>query len=188
MRSEDLAAFTRKCAQWSDDYLLAEFSKGAAAFVDGRYFAALQSEMARRGLSIEVATALPAATPQGPLRQGLWRDRHRAIRPALAAALFVTFLLTAIVLISDGLRSDSSWAAAALERLPLTGIVSILVLRGDSRARWILGFWYGYCAISTVAVLFKIPLPFAGPPLLMLVCYVWSIVELGREHVRTTVP
>ena len=106
----------------------------------------------------------------------------RTVRPVLAAALLTTFLLTALGLTSAILHTSVSWPLKAFGRLLLMGILTILVLRGSAFARWFLVAWYSFSALMIVILLFRIPLLFAGIPILMLAAYVWSVVELARPN------
>jgi len=79
MCPRDLAVFAARCGQWSDDYLLEEFTKGAAAYADTRFFDTIQAEVAQRGLDVAAPPPLPdsppaaAPTTDQPFFSSLWR-------------------------------------------------------------------------------------------------------------------
>jgi hypothetical protein len=72
----DLDEFARKCALWNDAYLLEEFEKGPAAYAQADYFTVIQTEVTRRGLSLQLTPTVsepPSQPPQGPYARRLWR-------------------------------------------------------------------------------------------------------------------
>ncbi len=70
----DLDEFARKCARWNDAYLLEEFEKGPAAYAQADYFTVIQTEVARRGLSLQLTpTASLPSQPPGHYLRRLWR-------------------------------------------------------------------------------------------------------------------
>ena len=69
----DLDVFARKCALWNDAYLLEEFEKGPAAYAQADYFTLIQTEVARRGLSLQLTATDSEPPSQGPYLQRLWR-------------------------------------------------------------------------------------------------------------------
>src|SRR5260370_5936768 len=72
----DLQDFARKCSLWNDAYLLEQFHRGAAVFAHAEYFAAIKTEVARRGLASTPPPAAPEpapAAPTGPYLTRLWR-------------------------------------------------------------------------------------------------------------------
>ena len=79
MSSGDLAVFATRCGQWSDDYLLAEFTKGSGGYADPRFFDAIQAEVARRGLAVAApppppdTPPAPVPAPDQPFFSSLWR-------------------------------------------------------------------------------------------------------------------
>lgn len=70
----DLDEFARKCELWNDAYLLEEFAKGPAAYAQADYFTVIQTEVTRRGLSLEFTpTASLPSQPPGQYFRRLWR-------------------------------------------------------------------------------------------------------------------
>jgi hypothetical protein len=127
----DLDVFAGRCGQWNDAYLLEEYNKGAAAYADARYFAAIQAEIARRGLSPETPqppSSLPqAAAPSddGALFPRLWRGEV-----PLAEAYWIWGYITNLVI--------AILTRLALEALPILGFFL-----------WLLGIAYaGFIAVA----------------------------------------
>jgi hypothetical protein len=111
----------------------------------------------------------------------LYRAGFRSPQPTLAAALLATFLVNALFLVELIIHLSPRSYVAAFIRLLLIGILSALVLRGSAPARWLLLFWYAFYVVTHLISLITIPLRLAGFSLLLLVCYLWSVVELARR-------
>ena len=111
----------------------------------------------------------------------LSRAGFRSPQPTLAAALVATFLVNALLFLEVIIRLSPPTYVIPFTRLLLIGILSALVLRGSAPARWLLLFWYAFYFVTHLISLFTIPLRLAGFSLLLLVCYLWSVVELARR-------
>lgn len=131
-----LQAFEEQCRLWNDGYLLEEFSRGEAAYADKAYFAVLQEEVARRGLTLEPAAdagLLPsgeaAPPPGGSLIGRLWRGEV-----SLGETYWIWGILVNL-LIRFG-ASDLHEAAPILGLVPIAYGVFILVAIWRSATRY----------------------------------------------------
>ena len=111
----------------------------------------------------------------------LYRAGLRSLQPTLAAALVATFLVNALFSVEVIIHLSPRAYVVAFIRLLLIGILSALVLRGSAPARWLLLFWYAFYVVTHLISLVMLPWRLAGFSLLLLVCYLWSVVELARR-------
>lgn len=152
----DLDEFARKCGLWNDAYLLEEFEKGPAAYAQADYFTVIQTEVTRRGLSLQLAPTVsepPAQPPQGPYARQLWRGEIslpetywiwgvafsviqgiivRLIPPVIGAILLPLLLAYSVFIWVAIWRSSGHYAGpriwAGLARLAVVGGVVMAVL------------------------------------------------------------
>ncbi len=75
---DSVESLRAQSAEWSDEYLLSQFSLGSNAFAEDAAFEAIRTEVARRGIGVQgtpVSEAAPVATAK-PIRRDLlklWR-------------------------------------------------------------------------------------------------------------------
>ncbi len=99
-----LDEFTENCGQWSDQYLLEEWKRGAAAYERADFYAVIEAEVARRGLSQATAFTPPMPTPtysQQPLPQRLWQGNVSLAETYWVWGIGINLILSVLISIAS---------------------------------------------------------------------------------------
>jgi hypothetical protein len=103
----------------------------------------------------------------------------------LALALWAVVVATALVLVVAVLRAGSTGLAVGVVRVVLLALLTVLVLRGQSWARWVLVAWLGLATLLFVGNLLAAldyPIVFILFTL-MIGLHGWAMLELVKADI-----
>ncbi len=150
----DLQDFARKCSLWNDDYLLEQFHRGAAVFAHAEYFAAIKTEVARRGLASTPPPAAPEpapAAPTGPYLTRLWRGEVSLAETYWGWGVVYPLGLVLLAAITSKALPEITALIVWLQwlRVPYYAFISIAIWRSSGRYRGP-RIWAGLARIAVV--------------------------------------